>query len=97
MSKKKCYLIIPGDRSLVKLVSLDKEETYFSADDLQADRVADFVGAMVGGDYYAFYEGELAEEASELKYTNIDFDTKTEIVFDVPSKSVSSIKISWIP
>ena len=93
MTKIRAILKIPGNRRSAKITSEDDSYTYFEGDEDQAARITFAIPAMVGGNYYAYYDGELEQYDRYMVFTISGFDTKIEVNFD--RCYIQSMKVIW--
>ena len=97
MNKKQCNLSISGNRQQVTLVSTDSKKIYFQGDEEQARRLSFCIPPMVGGDKYAFIEGELeVKENLTLFQAQDAIDLDSVLELRIKDSYIESILIRWL-
>lgn len=61
MIATKAVLKIPGDRCFAKISTTDDATNYFVGDEEQARRISHCLPPLIGGDTYAYTQGDLFE------------------------------------
>lgn len=88
-------LLIPADRQKILLASKNQETVYFEGGEKDALRIANFTSPMMGGEYYAYYEGRLEKEGDDFVFHAKDMVDVNSICRVVFGDCVKSILLEW--